>query len=121
MEQPIITQEDIQQNKTMAIIAYFIFFIPLLAAKESRFARYHANQGLILLIAYVALGIVQSILTAILFAAMTFGSFGALGIFSLIFTLVYLGLAALGIMGIVNAAQGKVKPMPLIGGITIIR
>lgn len=121
MEQPIITPEDIKQNKTMAILAYFLFFLPLLAAKESLFARYHANQGLVLLIAYVAIGIVQSILNAILFAAMTFGSFGALGIVSLIFTLAYLGLAALGIIGIINAAQGKTKPMPIIGGITIIR
>jgi hypothetical protein len=33
-------------NKVMAILAYIIFFIPLLAARDSHFAMYHANQGL---------------------------------------------------------------------------
>ena len=114
-------EQDVKHNKVMAILAYFIFFLPLLAAKESRFARYHANQGLILLIAYFALGIVNSILNAILFAAFFSGGFGILTILGLIFTVAYLGLAALGILGIVNAAKGKMSPMPLIGGFTIIR
>lgn len=45
--------EDIQENKIMAVLAYFGFlvFIPLFAAKRSRFARYHVKQGLILLAA----------------------------------------------------------------------
>lgn len=118
---PEITPEDIQQNKTMAILAYFIFFLPLLAAKESKFARYHANQGLVLLIASFAVGIVSSIINGILFAAMTMGSFGAIAIVGTLFTIVYLGIAALAIIGIVNAAQGKVKPVPVIGNITIIK
>ncbi len=115
------TPEDIQQNKAMAILAYFIFFLPLLAAKDSRYARYHANQGLIVLLGYVALYIIQAILTAILFAGMTYASLGALGIVSLLFTLLYLGLLALQILGIVNAAQGKAKPIPIIGGLKIIK
>ena len=38
---------DAQDNKVMAILAYFgpLVLIPIFAAKESRFARYHANQG----------------------------------------------------------------------------
>lgn len=115
------TPEDIQQNKAMAILAYFFFFLPLLAAKDSRFARYHANQGLILLLGYVALYIVQAILTAILVAGMTYTSLGVLGIVSLLFTLLYIGLLVLMILGIVNAAQGKAKPMPIIGGFKIIK
>lgn len=119
---PEITPEDIQQNKVMAILAYFIFFLPLLAAKESKFARYHANQGLVLLIAGFAVGIISSIINGILFAAaMTMGSLGAIAIVGTLFTLVYLAIAVLGILGIVNAAQGKVKPVPVIGGITIIK
>ena len=116
---PEFTPEDIQANKTMAILAYFIFFLPLLAAKDSRFARYHSNQGLILLIFYVAAAILSSILTAIFVA--TF-SLGILALLSILFTLIYLALAVLGILGIVNAAQGKAKPMPVIGGLfTIIK
>lgn len=38
---------DIQNNKVMAILAYFgiLVLIPIFAAKESKFARFHANQG----------------------------------------------------------------------------
>lgn len=114
-------QMDVEQNKAMAILAYFIFFLPLIAAKDSKFARYHANQGLILLIAYVALAIVQSIITGALLAALYYGGWGMLGLISLIFTLAFIGLSVLGILGIVNAAQGKMKPMPLIGKITLIK
>jgi len=114
--------QDAQNNKAMGILAYFIFFIPLLAAKESRFARYHANQGLILLIFYVGIGIINSILSGIFVVSLLTGGFGAWAIISLIFTLVYLALAAVGILGIVNAAQGKMKPMPVIGSLfTIIK
>jgi hypothetical protein len=34
---------DVQRNKGMAVLAYIIFFIPLLAARDSKFAMYHAN------------------------------------------------------------------------------
>ena len=46
---------DAQDNKVMAILAYFgpVVLVPILAARESRFARYHANQGLVLLIACI--------------------------------------------------------------------
>ena len=44
---------DVEQNKVMAILAYFgiLVLIPILAAKDSKFARFHANQGLLLCIA----------------------------------------------------------------------
>ena len=40
-------------NKVMAILSYFgiLVLIPIFAAKDDAFARYHANQGLVLLIA----------------------------------------------------------------------
>ena len=50
MEEVNVTPDpnDVQSNKVMAILAYFgiLFLIPLLAAKESAYARYHTNQGL---------------------------------------------------------------------------
>jgi len=108
---------DADANKAMGILAYFIFFLPLLAAKDSKFARYHANQGLILLIFCVGLWILNS--TAILWSSW---SFGLWGVISTIFSLAYLVLGILGILGIVNAAKGEKKPMPLIGKLfTIIK
>ena len=46
------TRADIEQNKVFAILAYLgiLFLVPLLAAPQSPFARYHTNQGIILFI-----------------------------------------------------------------------
>lgn len=112
--------KDAEQNKVMAILAYFgiLVLIPLLAAKESRFARFHAGQGLILLIACVGYAIVQAILLAI---------FGTMGIWrfylllSTLLSLVYIGFGLLAILGIINAAGGKEKELPLIGKYRILK
>ena len=43
-------QADITNNKAMGILAYLgpLVFVPMFAAKGSKFARFHANQGLTL-------------------------------------------------------------------------
>ena len=42
--------QDINNNKGMSVLAYigFLFLVPLLACPNSKFARYHTNQGLVL-------------------------------------------------------------------------
>jgi uncharacterized membrane protein len=99
-------KEDIEKNKAMAILAYIIFLIPLLAAKESKFAMYHANQGLVLFLAALAVNVVGGIVPFI-------GWF-------IILPLGNLFIVVLAILGIVNAAKGEAKPLPLIGGFKII-
>jgi uncharacterized membrane protein len=98
---------DVEKNKVMGIIAYIIFFIPLLAAKESKFAMYHANQGLVLFLLGVAVSIVGSIIPVL-------GWFIILPIGSLL-------VFVLAILGIINAAKGEMKPLPVIGKISIIK
>ncbi|HPL93320.1 MAG TPA: hypothetical protein PLB38_03500 [bacterium] len=51
----VFTKEDIEKNKVMAILAYIIWLIPYLGAKDSKFAMYHAKQGLVLFLASLAL------------------------------------------------------------------
>ncbi|MBR5426739.1 MAG: hypothetical protein IK118_00195, partial [Clostridia bacterium] len=59
---------DVQANKAMGVLAYlsWLVLIPIFAAKNSRFARFHANQGIVLAIAWTAWWIVQAILGAII-------------------------------------------------------
>ena len=106
--------EDIEKNKVMAILAYlsWLVLIPLLAAKESKFARFHANQGLVLAIAEIILGIALGILEGIPLIGLIFGLVGGL-----------LGLVCLilAILGIVNAANGKAKELPVIGKFRILK
>lgn len=117
-------QADAQNNKAMGVLAYLgiLVLVPIFAAKDSKFARYHANQGLVLMLAEVIYLIIQSILASIL-ASLLFSS-GSVGIFAILTTLIsLLGIVfvVLAIMGIVNAVGGKMKPLPIIGGITILK
>ncbi|HPN96697.1 MAG TPA: hypothetical protein PLK35_02930 [Candidatus Moranbacteria bacterium] len=98
---------DAEKNKGMAILAYIIFFIPLLAAKDSKFAMYHANQGLVLFLASIIIWIVSGIIPFI--GWFIIGPLGSLAII------------ILAIIGIINAAKGEMKPLPLIGGFTILK
>ena len=109
---------DINSNKAMAILAYFgpLVLIPILAAKGSKFARYHSNQGLILLIASVLYGIAYSILSSIILAI----SWRLYFIVSII-GLVSIVITILAIIGIINAATGKAKELPLIGKFKILK
>lgn len=109
--------KDAQDNKVMAVLAYIIFLIPLLAAKESKFARYHTNQGLVLFLASLALSIVYSILTSILYAISWRLGLAVGGILwlALLFPLI------LAIIGIINAVNGRMKPLPILGGIKILK
>jgi len=98
---------DIEANKMMALLSYIIFFIPLLAAKESRYAMFHANQGLILFLAGVVVSIAGSIIPIL-------GWFIILPVGCII-------VAVLGILGIINAWKGVAKDLPIIGKIRIIK
>lgn len=110
---------DIQQNKVMAVLAYIwiLFLVPLLAAPNSPYARFHANQGLVLFLADIAGGIVVGILSAILIWI----PFVGVILTGLISTVYGICTFILMIMGIVNAATGKAKELPIIGKIKIIK
>jgi len=99
-------KEDIEKNKGMAILAYIIFLIPLLAAKDSKFAMYHANQGLVLFLLALAVNVVGGIIPFI-------GWFIILPLGNLL-------VVVLAILGIINAAKGETKPLPLIGGFKLL-
>lgn len=96
---------DVSSNKVMAILAYFgiLVLIPIFAAKDSKFARYHSNQGLILLICAVV--------------AYAIGKIPGLGFLMWILDVAILVFA---IIGIVHAAKGEAKPLPLIGKFRIL-
>ena len=98
---------DIEANKVMAFLGYILFLIPMLAAKESRFAQFHANQGLILLLAGIIVGTAGSIIPV-------------LGWF-LILPIGCVAVAILGIIGILNALGGKAKDLPLIGKYRLLK
>ncbi len=108
--------QDIQNNKIMAILSYFgiLVLVPILAAKESKFARFHANQGLILCICSIAVWLVISIITSVL----TWRLYWLISIISLV---AWVGILILAIIGIINAANGKAKELPVIGHFKLLK
>jgi uncharacterized membrane protein len=112
------SQQDINSNKVMAILAYLgiLVLVPIFAAKESKFARFHANQGLVLFLAEIAFYIVLTIVSAIILAISW-----KLYFIITILSLVWIVFLVLAIIGIINAANGKAKELPVIGKFTLLK
>jgi uncharacterized membrane protein len=110
-------------TKTMSVIAYIMFFVPLLAGahKTSEAVKFHTNQGTVLFIAAGIYGVVYSILAGVLGVVLMWEAPGAAVFLIALLGIPYLGFLALWIIGIVNAAQGRQQPLPLIGKIIIIK
>lgn len=100
-------------EKVFGILAYFgwLVLIPIFAGK-SEFSKFHANQGIVLAIAETALSIVAFVL----------GFIPVIGaIASIVIWLADVACLVFAIMGIVSAAQEQMKPLPVIGGIKILK
>ena len=110
----VFDSADIERNKTNALLMTIIpvlFFLPFVSndMKESAYLKFFANQSLVIILAMAALSICSGILALIPFIG---------GILSLVLSVLCL---VLYIMNIVNAANGKGKTIPVIGGISIIK
>jgi uncharacterized membrane protein len=117
-------QGEDEPNKGMAVVAYLLFFIPLLTGdhKKSEFVKFHTNQGTVLFLFSICYSIAFSILMVLL--ATVFRSirlYGLIGIITLVHGLSWLVVLLFFILGIVHAVKGEMKPLPLIGKITIIK
>ena len=88
--------QDINANKPMGILAYLglLVLVPIFTARESKFAMFHAEQGLILCVGFV---------------------------FSILMGLVGLVIFGLMILGIVNSVNGLAKQLPIVGKFTIFK
>lgn len=99
--------DDIEKNRIMAIFAYLglLFLIPLFAAKESPFARYHTNQGILLFIIQFVGSMCGAIPFIGWFVAAAANIFGVLLI----------------VLGIINVVKGQAKELPIIGKFRILK
>lgn len=59
-------KKEIESGKGMAILSYILPFIPYFAEKDNKYVRYHAVQGMNLLIVAIAYSVIYSILTSII-------------------------------------------------------
>jgi len=100
--------QDIASNKFKAICAYLgiLVLIPLLLAKQSTFATFHARQGINVFLLYVLSSIVSYI---------PFLPFD--GIIS---GLVYVAAIIFSIIGVINAGKGNMRRLPIIGDLRLL-
>ena len=104
---------DIENNKAMGGLAYLLFFLPLLACPDSKYGRFHANQGLMFLFLFIAGSVAVSILTGIFWRPYLLRT--------LISWIIWLPILAIGILGLINGFTGKAKELPFIGKYRIIK
>jgi uncharacterized membrane protein len=106
----------IGDGKLYAILGYilpFLFFLPMVidSLKGNAFARFHANQQLILLILWIG---VQFVLGNVLYMVLGMGAYALMPILNL-------AILVLAIMGIVHAAQGQMKELPVVGKFKLLK
>ena len=106
-QQQYFDPADVADNRILAVFCYLGLFllIPLLLKPDSAFVKYHANQGLALLL----LSIASALVCIIPFLGRVVGGLG------LLFCLICL------LIGAVNCLGGQAKPLPVIGVYTILR
>lgn len=90
----------------VACLSYLLFFLPLIFCKKEPFARFHANQSLLLWITM-----------AILYLAFVFIPNINVWVVPIIIIFHIIGI----FWGMYDSAHGKAKTLPLIGKLTIIK
>ena len=116
---PQTKSNDTSNDTLMGVLAYIgiLCLIPLLAAKDSEFAQFHAKQGLNLFLLEVGVAVLSWVLG---FMSIV-GGLAFLGLMTMAIWLVQIGFFVLSIIGIVNALNGKKEPLPIIGGIKLVK
>lgn len=116
---------DVEANKVMALLSYFgiLALVPILAAKHSPFARFHANQGVVLLLAMlgyvVAEGVVTSLLRLVLYKGL--GLWSIYSMCSTLLDILYLGFTVLAVIGIINVLNGRARELPFVGKYRVLK
>ncbi len=106
-----MASKEVEDGKVCAALSYIligiIWYFVDEKMKKNRFAKFHAKQGLVLLIAWVVVWIVLMIL------GLPLAFFWALGY--LIWLVAEICFLVLVVLGFISAVNGKEQELPLIG------
>ncbi|MDD3608012.1 MAG: hypothetical protein PHQ20_04455 [Candidatus Moranbacteria bacterium] len=99
-------------KKIWGVVGYIfpiLFFVPLIMddLKTNAYSKFHANQQLVLLLVAIVINIIGGVIPI-------------LGWF-IILPIGWIILVILAIMGVINASKETTKPLPIIGGIHLIK
>ncbi|MCQ2355195.1 MAG: DUF4870 domain-containing protein [Clostridia bacterium] len=98
--------DDISHNRIKSAFSYlsWLVLIPLFAAKESSFARFHAARGLNLALAETGAVILVGLLSRIKYIGAFFSVAGGI---------VFVCCFILSVLGLINVCKGQAKVLPL--------
>lgn len=103
----MVKKKEIEDGKLFAFLGIFLtivgFLIALITKKDNKYVMHYAKQGLVLFIAYIAVGIVIMIIGWVPIIGWLIT--GALWIFMLV----------LWIIGMIYSLSGEEKDIPIIG------
>ncbi len=98
-----IDKNDVDNGKLFAILSYlvpFFFLVPLIQ-KTNAFSHFHARQALAIVLLGIALGVVTMLLP--------------LSLLTIVSPILLLAQLALIVIGLIHAARGEAKQLPVIG------
>lgn len=106
-------REDIEATKIYSLFSYLglLFIIPLIACQNSKYARFHINQGIILCIVDAIFSGIQVI----------FGYLPHNFLLEITGDALDICLIILTVYGIYNAVTGQAKKLPVIGNFNILK
>ena len=102
------------KTRLLCVLAYvpFLFFLPLVFASKNSRTKFHANQGLVLLIAIVVINLLIAVLDSFVTLPVAKNA---------IFTICNMFLLAFALLGILHVCKEEDRPLPFIGKIKIIK
>lgn len=118
-------EENIEKNKFIALLSYLsiLILIPLFVAPQSKFVRFHIMQGVNLMILDIVYIIINCLISLTVSPNYIFGLSNTYIplIILLLNSILGIFITVLSIIGVINAVTGKMKPLPVIGKIKLIK
>ncbi|MCL2451460.1 hypothetical protein FWD20_01070 [Candidatus Saccharibacteria bacterium] len=122
-----VTKQEIEQGKGMAILAYILAFIPYFAEDKNKFVRFHAIQGMNILIWAIIVSVVVGIVNSFIWNAFVGNCVSSIWSGSLsgcnytmanlitwILWIPSFVILIVDLIGLFGAANGQMKKVPII-------
>ncbi len=107
-------------ERALGILSYFplLWLIPLKARKDSLFVQFHARQGMVLFLLWLAICMLMVIMLLTPIAGLA-GGLGSIILFGIIAvaSFLYLGL---GLIGVFKVALGERYRMPVVADVALM-
>ena len=109
-------------QRTTGVVSYItpIGWLAAYFAGSKEESKFQLNQTLGLWLAFIILGVVRFAAVSILGFIPLFGVVAGI-LVTIVYWLIFLALAVCWVIGLIGAVNGEDKPMPIFGGISLLK